>query len=52
MVFLAETIAFSGSIFFKRTRNGQGYESVEGEEIDAFTVGDDEEKWDVSSSRT
>jgi hypothetical protein len=52
VVFLAETIAFSGSICLKRTRKGQGYESVEGEEIDPFTVEDDEEKWAVASSRT
>lgn len=52
MMFLAETIAFSSLIFFKRTRSSQRYGSVEGEEVDPFTVGDEEEKWDVSSSTT
>jgi hypothetical protein len=52
-VFLAEIMALSRSVYMKRPRSGQGYESVDSEEIDPFTIGDDDdEKWDNSSSKT
>jgi hypothetical protein len=51
-VFLAEIMALSGSVYVKRGKNGQGYESVDSEEIDPFTIGDDDEKWDSSSTKT